>query len=111
MVVTDDVPVPVDACNTLFKTVCGMTNIVLCKSVWERAAVDELLGPEGAGKTRAREPSFTFSLRQLTPHERFPFSDPMEDLLATTVSTQERWVSLTEAYLRYATQVRKRLFT
>jgi hypothetical protein len=32
-------------------------------------------------------------------HERFPFSDPMEDLLVTTVSTQERWVSLTEAYL------------
>jgi hypothetical protein len=31
--------------------------------------------------------------------ERFPFSDPMEDLLATTDSTQERWVSLTEAYL------------
>jgi hypothetical protein len=31
--------------------------------------------------------------------ERFPFSDPMEDLLATTVSTQERWVSQVEAYL------------
>jgi hypothetical protein len=35
----------------------------------------------------------------LPSHERFPFSDPMEDLLATTVCTQERWVSLTEAYL------------
>jgi hypothetical protein len=31
--------------------------------------------------------------------EKFPFSDPMEDLFATTVSTQEYWVSHTEAYL------------
>jgi hypothetical protein len=39
------------------------------------------------------------AIDELPPHERFPFSDPMEDLLATTVSTQERWVSNTEAYL------------
>jgi hypothetical protein len=38
------------------------------------------------------------AIDELPPHERFPFSDPMEDLLATTASTQERWVSLTEAY-------------
>jgi hypothetical protein len=39
------------------------------------------------------------AIDELPSHERFPVSDPMEDLLATTVSTQERWVSLTEAYL------------
>jgi hypothetical protein len=39
------------------------------------------------------------AIDKLPPHERFPFSDPTEDLLATSVSTQERWVSLTEAYL------------
>jgi hypothetical protein len=36
---------------------------------------------------------------KLPSHERFPFSDPMVDLLAKTASTQERWVSDTEAYL------------
>jgi hypothetical protein len=35
----------------------------------------------------------------LPSHERFPFSDPMEDILAKTASTQERLVSDTEAYL------------
>jgi hypothetical protein len=39
------------------------------------------------------------AIDELPSHERFPFSDPMEDLLATTGSTQERWVSDTEAYL------------
>jgi hypothetical protein len=33
------------------------------------------------------------AIDELPSHERFPFSDPMEDLLATTVATQERWVS------------------
>jgi hypothetical protein len=42
------------------------------------------------------------AIDELPSHERFPFSDPMEDLLATTLSTQERWVSLTEAYLPIA---------
>jgi hypothetical protein len=64
-----DTPVPVDACNTLFKTVCGMTNnpyntMVLCKSVWERAAADELLGPEGAGHNYTMRAFFHFSLRR-----------------------------------------------
>jgi hypothetical protein len=35
----------------------------------------------------------------LPSHERFPFSDPMEDVLAKTASIQERWVTDTEAYL------------
>jgi hypothetical protein len=39
------------------------------------------------------------AIDELPSHERFPFSDPIEDLLATTASTQERWVSDTEAYL------------
>jgi hypothetical protein len=39
------------------------------------------------------------AIDELPPHERFPFSDPMEDVLATTASTRERWVSDTEAYL------------
>jgi hypothetical protein len=64
------VPVLVDACNTLFNTVCGMTNnpccntMDLCKSVWERAAADELLGPEGAGKNYSSRAFFHFSLRR-----------------------------------------------
>jgi hypothetical protein len=37
------------------------------------------------------------AIDDLPPHERFPFGDPM--ILATTVSTQERWVSDTETYL------------
>jgi hypothetical protein len=59
-----------DACNTLFKTVCGMTNnpcndtMDLCKSVWEKAAADELLGPEGAGKNYSSRAFFHFSLRR-----------------------------------------------
>jgi hypothetical protein len=39
------------------------------------------------------------AIDELPSHERFPFSDPMEGLLAETASTQERWVSDTEAYL------------
>jgi hypothetical protein len=42
------------------------------------------------------------AIDELPSHERFPFSDPMEDLLAANVSTQERWVSLTEAFLPIA---------
>jgi hypothetical protein len=39
------------------------------------------------------------AIDELPSHERFPFSEPMEDILAKTASTQERWVSDTEAYL------------
>jgi hypothetical protein len=30
----------------------------------------------------------------LPTYERFPFSDPMEDVLTRTVSSQERWITL-----------------
>jgi hypothetical protein len=36
---------------------------------------------------------------KLPHHERHPFRDPMEDLLAKTVSAQERWVTLTTELL------------
>jgi hypothetical protein len=48
------------------------------------------------------------AIDELPSHERFPFSEPMEDLLATTVSTQERWVFLTEAYLPKAFKLIKK---
>jgi hypothetical protein len=35
----------------------------------------------------------------LPPHERYPFRDPIEDVLSRTLCQQERWVSLTEEYL------------
>jgi hypothetical protein len=35
----------------------------------------------------------------LPPHERHPFREPMEAILSKTVCIQERWVSLTEAFL------------
>jgi hypothetical protein len=35
----------------------------------------------------------------LPSHERFPCSDPMEDILAKNASTQERWATDTGAYL------------
>jgi hypothetical protein len=44
----------------------------------------------------------------LPSHKRFPFSDPMEDLLAKTASTQEHWVSDTEAYPRRSSAPRDR---
>jgi hypothetical protein len=40
-------------------------------------------------------------IRRLSSHERFPFSDPMEEILAKTASTQESWVTDTEAYPTY----------
>jgi hypothetical protein len=39
------------------------------------------------------------AIETLPSHERFPLSDPMEDVLAKTASTQERWVTDTEAHL------------
>jgi hypothetical protein len=59
------IPVPMDACNTLFKTVCGMTNppnMDLCKSVFEKASADELLGPEEAGGNYCARAFFYFLL-------------------------------------------------
>jgi hypothetical protein len=36
----------------------------------------------------------------LPSHERYPFDEsPMEDILATTVSSQESWIAKTEAFL------------
>jgi hypothetical protein len=34
----------------------------------------------------------------LPSHERYPFSEPMEDVRVTTASSQQRWVTNTEAY-------------
>jgi hypothetical protein len=44
----------------------------------------------------------------LPPHERFPFNDPMEDVLTKTVSTQESWVAKTEVFLSKALRQIKR---
>jgi hypothetical protein len=35
----------------------------------------------------------------LPTYDRFPFRDPMEDVLTRTVSSQERWITKTEAFL------------
>jgi hypothetical protein len=35
----------------------------------------------------------------LPTYDRFPFNDPMEDILTKTVSSQERWITKTEAFL------------
>jgi hypothetical protein len=35
----------------------------------------------------------------LPTYDRFPFSHPMEDILTRTVSSQERWITKTEAFL------------
>jgi hypothetical protein len=35
----------------------------------------------------------------LPTYDRFPFSDPMEDVLTRTVSAQKRWIKSTEAFL------------
>jgi hypothetical protein len=40
----------------------------------------------------------------LSLHERHPFRDPMEETLSKSVSDQERWVSMTEAFLQAATR-------
>jgi hypothetical protein len=49
----------------------------------------------------------------LPTYERFSFSDPMEDVLTRTVSSQERWITKTEAFLpkaprRIKTQEKKK---
>jgi hypothetical protein len=49
----------------------------------------------------------------LPTYDRFPFSDPMEDVLTRTVSSQERWITKTEAFLpkalrRIKTQEKKK---
>jgi hypothetical protein len=53
------------------------------------------------------------AIDELPPHERFPFSNPVEDLLAKTLSTQEGWVSdieanLPKAFKRLKNQKRRR---
>jgi hypothetical protein len=35
----------------------------------------------------------------LPTYDRFPFNDPMEDILTKTVSSQESWITKTEAFL------------
>jgi hypothetical protein len=35
----------------------------------------------------------------LPTYDRFPFSDPMEDVLNRTVSSQKRWIKSTDAFL------------
>jgi hypothetical protein len=35
----------------------------------------------------------------LPTHERFPFNDPVKDILTKTVSSQESWTTKTAAYL------------
>jgi hypothetical protein len=35
----------------------------------------------------------------LPTYDSFPFSDPMEDILTETVSSQERWIIKTKAFL------------
>ncbi len=50
----------------------------------------------------------------LPTYDRFPFSDPMEDVLTRTVSAQKRWIKSTEAFLikalrRIKSQERKKI--
>jgi hypothetical protein len=45
----------------------------------------------------------------LPDHERHPFCDSMDVVLSQTVSVQERWVELTEAFLPVAIRRVKKL--
>jgi hypothetical protein len=42
-------------------------------------------------------------------HERHPFRDPLEDVLSKPLCDQERWISMTEAYLPAAQRRVKKL--
>ena len=44
----------------------------------------------------------------LPTYDRFPFNDPMEDILTKTVSSQESWVTKTEVFLPKALRRIKR---
>ena len=58
---------PLEACNTLFKTVCGISNpenLELVKSVWTKACVDgDCIGPEAAGRNAEIRAFFYFLVR------------------------------------------------
>jgi hypothetical protein len=57
-----------------------------CQRAWRgpRDSAHDPFGHVRAGHSQA-----------LPSHERYPFSEPMEDILATIASSQKRWVTNT----------------